>query len=362
MLEATLGSWQAESSEASKLLEDLYAEMVLIRQASAALEDSKDPSEAAQAAREAEEAASEARRAADEVRTAVEAQEVAARSLAARLEATELAANTAAATASTASAEAAARHLTRLGEIAADAEAVARREARIAVSDTRRRGSTSGGGLIDSASGRRFEADLDDLRSLVEEAARTYVEGDRIGEFDHALAAAGAQVVHKLSSDPYTPPGRVVPTWLWHAVGRDAGIGGPEDAITDDLAFGSCFAFAGKTGRLTVRLADGPVKPTSVSLEHLHGALCNPVANKNCSSAPSAFAVFGRRSLEDDEKPAALGRFRYEANSPNKPALQNFRLEPTDDSFSYVTLDVSDNHGHPNYTCVYRFRLHGQPP
>ena len=33
--------------------------------------------------------------------------------------------------------------------------------------------------------------------------------------------------------------------------------------------------------------------------------------------------------------------------------------EPSARSFSYVELRIHSNHGNPEYTCLYRFRVHG---
>lgn len=352
LLEARLGKWQAESGEAAKLLEELYSELTSLRQLSASLESTKlgcgneQLGPVADAATEAREAAAEVRQKMEETQAAL----AEVQSSVARVSDMERAVTSAIDV-----------QRERLEMIARSAEASALEEARRLALDAKTRA------FVDNTTGRRFDADLDDLRRIVDQAARRYFEADRVGEFDYALAAAGGVVVPSLTSEPYTPTGRIVPTRVWHAIGRDAGVGRPEDAIDNKLNFGSCFAFAGKAGNLTVKTAAERLRPTSFSLEHIHGALCNPVHNANCSSAPRNFRVFGRPQLHD--APTLLGRFTYEANSDLKPAVQNFPVdrslyEPehqTAHPFNYITLDVQDNHGHPNYTCIYRFRVHGRP-
>ena len=66
-------------------------------------------------------------------------------------------------------------------------------------------------------------ADADDarLRKISPSFPRRY-NADRLGVKDYALASAGAFVVRGLTSKAYTPPGRVLPTELWHALGVDA--------------------------------------------------------------------------------------------------------------------------------------------
>ncbi|KAH8071125.1 hypothetical protein JL721_4556 [Aureococcus anophagefferens] len=171
------------------------------------------------------------------------------------------------------------------------------------------------------------------VERAVDTAVAVFFEADRVAKFDYALRATGASVVQGLTSEPYTPPGSVVPTKVWHALGRDAGVGRAEDAISQRVGFGSCFAFEGSRGSLTVQLSSRVV-PTAFTLEHIHGALCNPLHNANCSSAPRTFTVLGRRAGAPDATPA----------------------------FDLATLQVTSNYGHPDYTCVYRFRVHGDAP
>lgn len=35
--------------------------------------------------------------------------------------------------------------------------------------------------------------------------------------------------------------------------------------------------------------------------------------------------------------------------------------EPNDKSFQIIEVRVLSNWGHPEYTCLYRFRVHGEP-
>jgi len=221
-----------------------------------------------------------------------------------------------------------------------------------------------------------------ELASLVERAAAKHCEADGPGAFDYALAAAGGSVVRSLTSEPYTPADRIIPTWAWHAVGRDAGVGRADEAIQQRASFGSCFAFAGGEGALTVRLG-APIVPTAFTLQHLHAALCNPVHNRECASAPREFRVFARHR-EDDANPLFLGSYEYavagvagesddddddgieaDGGETVRSTIQTFAVAedlPADfEPVDLITLEVLSNHGHPDYTCVYRFRVHGEP-
>lgn len=73
------------------------------------------------------------------------------------------------------------------------------------------------------------------------------------------------------------------------------------------------------------------------------------------------FEVYGLDSEFGTEKLIVKGRF---LQSTGSPAVQNFPvLERThrvsDQPYQVVRLKVLSNHGHPDYTCLYRFRVHG---
>ena len=98
-----------------------------------------------------------------------------------------------------------------------------------------------------------------------------------------------------------------------------------------------------------------PVRPTHFSVEHLHAALCDPARNANCSSAPQQMEVVGRSG---DGSLVEFGSFSYAA-STDSPTVQTFAAASLGERVDAVTLRVKSNHGHPDYTCLYRFRVHG---
>ena len=59
-----------------------------------------------------------------------------------------------------------------------------------------------------------------------------------------------------------------------------------------------------------------------------------------------------------------LGDFVYDVASPSQSVVQTFALQPSPDEesgcYSYVRLEILGNHGHKHYTCLYRFRVHGE--
>ncbi|CAF4541318.1 unnamed protein product [Rotaria sp. Silwood2] len=56
-----------------------------------------------------------------------------------------------------------------------------------------------------------------------------------------------------------------------------------------------------------------------------------------------------------------LGRYYY--NAENGSSLQRFKPQLVNvPTVEYIELRVTSNWGNPNYTCVYRFRVHGDLP
>merc|ERR1712216_1116253 len=99
------------------------------------------------------------------------------------------------------------------------------------------------------------------------------------------------------------------------------------------------------------------IAPHAFSMEHVAPALCG----KNCTSAPADFKVWGRN---DEVGPPSVffGRFKYEMG-PETDLAQSYDVLPTEqrEYVRYVTLEVLSNHGNADYTCLYRFRVHGEP-
>lgn len=64
---------------------------------------------------------------------------------------------------------------------------------------------------------------------------------------------------------------------------------------------------------------------------------------------------------EKDQEPVLFGDYQFEDNGAS---LQYFAVQNLDIKRPYeiVELRIETNHGHPTYTCLYRFRVHGKPP
>ncbi|CAM9290561.1 unnamed protein product [Scytosiphon promiscuus] len=188
---------------------------------------------------------------------------------------------------------------------------------------------------------------------------------------------------------------------------------GADAALTSANSLGSCFAFLGGEGRLTVKLArppvplsaagspalgssssasssslsapsggvngggdrDGFIRVTHVSIEHARTASA-PTAQKN---APRSFRVLGwdedpgglaatAKGEENSEKMdrpprphVLLEEAEYEAGGGAR-GVQTFAVpegvREATPAVGWVTLEVQSNHG-GGWTCLYGFRVHG---
>nr|XP_046271237.1 SUN domain-containing protein 3-like [Scatophagus argus] len=121
------------------------------------------------------------------------------------------------------------------------------------------------------------------------------------------------------------------------------------------LTPGHCWAFAGGRGHLFIALSN-PIFISHVTLGHISK---NVSPTGKISSAPKHFSVYGLETLDDDG--TKLGTFLYDHDGDS---LQTFKLRlPSSHKervIRYVRLQVESNWGHPDYTCLYNFRVHGK--
>lgn len=185
---------------------------------------------------------------------------------------------------------------------------------------------------------------------IVNNALKLYSQ-DKTGMVDFALESGGGSILSTRCSETYETKTALlslfgVPLWYFSQ--------SPRVVIQPDIYPGNCWAFKGSQGYLVVRLSM-KIYPTTFTMEHIPKTL-SPTGN--ISSAPRDFAVYGLET-EYQEEGQPLGRFTYDQEGDS---LQMFHtLERPDQAFQIVELRVLSNWGHPEYTCLYRFRVHGEP-
>ncbi|XP_035870577.1 SUN domain-containing protein 1 isoform X4 [Phyllostomus discolor] len=187
-------------------------------------------------------------------------------------------------------------------------------------------------------------------RIIVDNALKLYSQ-DKTGMVDFALESGGGSILSTRCSETYETKTALislfgVPLWYFSQ--------SPRVVIQPDMYPGNCWAFRGSQGYLVVRLSM-EVRPTSFALEHIPKTL-SPTGN--ITSAPRDFSVYGLEN-EHQEEGQLLGQFVYDQDGES---LQTFPvLRRPERGFQIVELRVSSNWGHPEYTCLYRFRVHGEP-
>lgn len=210
---------------------------------------------------------------------------------------------------------------------------------------------------------------------------------DTIAKPDYALHSGGARIIPSLTTPtfeirPSTLRGQVVGllTGNGYAIGRP-----PITALHHEVNNGHCWPFAGSEGQLGVALA-APTYVEEVSVDHVAKELAFDMR-----SAPREMEVWGmvegkdnvgrvKEWKEHSGGQEILNTIGYPTTLPREPEyirLANFTYDvgstrgvqtfPVDEDvrrlgvdFGIVVLRVLSNWGQGEFTCLYRFRVHGQ--
>ncbi|PFH47955.1 hypothetical protein AMATHDRAFT_42594 [Amanita thiersii Skay4041] len=255
---------------------------------------------------------------------------------------------------------------------------------------------TSSGIVIKSSDGQDITELLD---QMVTSSVLTHVGKDILGKPDYALFSGGARVIPSLTSATleFTRP-RTLVGWVTgflsntgYAIGRP-----PVTALHHEVQNGMCWPFAGGSGQLGVALAK-PVVVESVTVDHVPKEVAYDL-----NSAPKEMEVWAlvegaenvrkwrevkemreeerRVRAESDQDAVVEDEPEYPPILPKGPEyirianftydigagihVQNFPVaedvKGLGMDFGVVLLVVKSNWGR-EYTCLYRFRVHGQP-
>ncbi|XP_063160299.1 SUN domain-containing protein 3 [Candoia aspera] len=166
---------------------------------------------------------------------------------------------------------------------------------------------------------------------------------------DYALRSAGASIVYTRTTRSYHHHGG---GYFWMSIKILPFVKSPDIILEPSYYPGNCWPFPGSQGEAVVRLAM-EIVPRAVTIQHISKKV-SPTGE--ISSAPKDFAIYGLKG-ENEEQGTFLGQFMFDMNGY---LIQTFQLKNESSEFmSYVKLKVLNNWGHPNYTCIYRFRVHG---
>lgn len=192
----------------------------------------------------------------------------------------------------------------------------------------------------------------DRVRAIVKEALKIY-DADKTGRVDYALESAGGQIVSTRCTQRYdikTRAFKLLAFTLYHENNN------PRTVIQGNpIQPGTCWAFQGFPGYLLIKLRSS-IYITGFTLEHAPKSI---LPNGEMRSAPKKFNVWGFLD-ENDLEPVMFGDYEFAASDDS---LQYFPVQNVtiDRSYEYVELRIHSNHGQLEYTCLYRFRVHGRP-
>ncbi|XP_032869051.1 SUN domain-containing protein 2-like [Amblyraja radiata] len=191
---------------------------------------------------------------------------------------------------------------------------------------------------------------MKEVKSIVEQALKLY-GADRVGLVDYALESAGGSVIHIRCTETLETKTALLSLFgfpLWYQSRS------PRAVIQPEVHPGNCWPFKGSQGFVVIKLAVR-IRPTAFTLEHIPRSIS---PSGSISSAPQDFSVYGL----DDENQAEgvlLGQYTYNEEGDS---IQMFEVQNKDAAvYKFTELRVNSNWGHPEYTCLYRFRVHGEP-
>ena len=198
----------------------------------------------------------------------------------------------------------------------------------------------------------------EEVSRIIKTELVTY-DADKTGRFDFALESAGGTIASTRCTQTYDASTAVYSVWgipIWWE-----SVNGPRSILQPGSNPGQCWAVKGDGSgpdappiSVVVRLSDH-VLVQSVTLEHIPETLS---PDGNIKSAPKDFSVHGLHDINDPD-PIHLGNFTYVIGNRPVQTFKSVTNESNEQYFSLVELKVHSNYGNPAYTCIYRFRVHG---
>ena len=188
---------------------------------------------------------------------------------------------------------------------------------------------------------------------------------------DYGSLSTGAMTIDELTSPTYTPP-TPKRSAIWRNIfSQGSGANNPPALVlTGGIAPGQCWAFQGNSGQLGIRLSQA-IQAHALTVGH--------ASLSSATSAPKKVALWGLKpadsdfcsSLGDESTPGPNFSSRYCGvhliSGIYKPTqsnpYQNFTVRTdslSSDYFDHMIVEVSENWGHPTYTCIYRIQIYGQ--
>lgn len=188
-----------------------------------------------------------------------------------------------------------------------------------------------------------------DVVHIMNYKLNTY-DADKTNKPDYALESSGASIVtsrctktHLERNIQYSVDGILPVIFTSNS---------PRVVIQPTMIPGECWSFAGSQGVMVVQLSR-TIVPTSFTYEHIRKEI-HP--DLNIDSAPKKMLILGLRDANDEDG-QLLGEYEYDKEGE---PLQEFKVQnPSPKLTKFIQWIVQSNHGELQYTCLYRFRVHG---
>ncbi|EKM58261.1 uncharacterized protein PHACADRAFT_252458 [Phanerochaete carnosa HHB-10118-sp] len=243
--------------------------------------------------------------------------------------------------------------------------------------------------------------DVTGLISQLVDSAVSKMSKDTLARPDYALYSSGASIIPSLTSDTFEmKPQGLASSLLGMVTGNGYAVGRPPvTALHHETHNGHCWPFSGTQGQLGVMLAT-PVHITDVTIDHVAKEVATDMRSaprhielwglveggENVAkyevleaqratereAARAAAELAGEEYVEPkDSYPETLPRsvpymkiadFAYNIYAPHH--VQTFavpqEIQDLGIDFGVVVLMVKSNWGREDFTCLYRFRIHGE--
>jgi SUN domain-containing protein 1/2 len=190
------------------------------------------------------------------------------------------------------------------------------------------------------------------LQNMIRRTFYLY-NADKTGRPDFASESIGASIMFTRCTETYTKNAQwlsVLNIQLFKVYNE------PRVIIQNNVHPGNCYAFKGKTADIFIKLA-AEIYPTSFSIEHIPIEL---TPTHSLDTAPQNFSVYGYETENqiDVNEGIHLGSFRDDNTSSE--VLQFFNVQnQVKKVLSIIELKIESNGGNKDYTCLYKFRVHG---
>ncbi|XP_015174782.1 PREDICTED: uncharacterized protein LOC107065525 isoform X2 [Polistes dominula] len=190
------------------------------------------------------------------------------------------------------------------------------------------------------------------ILKIINDRLKIY-DADKTGRVDYALETAGGEIISTRCTQMYSVKSRSLKLLGLTIYSEN---NNPRTVIQrNPIQPGACWPFQGFPGYLLIKLRYS-IFVTGFTVEHVAKSI---LPSEKMESAPRKFNVWGLTDQNDPE-PVMFGDYEFLDSDEN---LQYFPVQNTKivKPYEYVELRIHSNHGELEYTCLYRFRVHGKP-